>query len=93
MPKKQETKVSITLANRKSRDFDLSLLNSYALKKYKTLYEESKTEVNADIKALSEKYHTVVSTDIRMLLVAELLPIKDKKKIIEIHKKEITEFI
>jgi len=85
--------ISIALANRYNIKLEESLLDSYSLKKYNTFYEESKTEVNADIKALSEKYHTRTVRDIKMLIVAEFLPLKNKKILLDKYKKEITEFL
>lgn len=87
------TLISIALAKRFNIKLEESLLDSYSLKKYNTFYKESKTEVNADIKVLSEKYHTRTVRDIKMLIVAEMLPIKNKKQLLDKHKKEITEFL
>jgi len=85
--------ISIALGRRYNIKLEESLLDSYSLKKYNTFYEESKTEVNADIKALSEKYHTRTVRDIKMLIVAEFLPLKNKKILLDKYKKEITEFL
>ncbi len=86
--------ISITLARRTdSKKFPESTLDAYALNKYKTFYQESKTKVNADIKALSIKYQTVVPKDITMLLFSETLLAKEKKIYLEKHLKEITKFI
>ena len=41
--------ISVALANRFNIKLEESLLDSYSLKKYNTLYEESKTNVNKDI--------------------------------------------
>lgn len=71
---------SITLARKNdNKKFPESTLDAYSLKKYKSLYKENKTKVNTDLKALSVKYKTVVPKDITMLLLAEMLPTKDKK--------------
>ena len=85
--------ISVALANRFNIKLEESLLDSYSLKKYNTLYEESKTNVNKDIKSLSEKYNTITVRDIKMLIIAEMLPSKNKKQLLDKHKKEITEFI
>ena len=85
--------ISVALANRFNIKLEESLLDSYSLKKYNTLYEESKTNVNRDIKSLSEKYSTITVRDIKMLIVAEMLPSKNKKQLLDKHKKEITKFI
>jgi len=85
--------ISIALAKRKdSKKFPESTLDAYALKKYSTLYQESKTKVNADIKVLSVTYQTVVPKDIVMLLFAEMLPLKSRKIFLDKHSKEITKF-
>lgn len=85
--------ISITLARKNdNKKFPESTLDAYSLKKYKTLYNDSKTKVNADIKALSVKYKTVVPKDITMLLFAEMLPKKEREIFLEKHLKEITEF-
>jgi len=85
--------ISISLARRTdSKKFPESTLDAYALKKYNTLYQESKTKVNADLKALSIAYKTVVPKDIVMLLFAEMLPIKNRKIYLDKHSKEITKF-
>ena len=85
--------ISITLARRTdSKKFPESTLDAYTLKKYKTLYEPSKTKVNSDLKSLSIKYQTVVPKDIAMLLFAEMLPSKEKNIYLERHLKEITKF-
>lgn len=86
--------ISITLARRTdSKKFAESTLDAYSLRRYKTLYQESKTKVNADIKALSIKYQTVVPKDITMLLFAEMLPQKQKEIYLEKHSKDITHFV
>ena len=85
--------ISVALANRFNIKLEESLLDSYSLKKYNTLYEESKTDVNKDIKSLSEKYNTITVRDIKMLIIAEILPTKNKKQLLDKHKKEITKFI
>ena len=86
--------ISINLAIRTdSKKFPQSTLDAYSLKKYKTLYQVSKTKVNADLKALSVKYSTIVPKDITMLLFAEMLLSKEKKIYLDIHLKEITKFI
>ena len=81
--------ISVALANRFNIKLEESLLDSYSLKKYNTLYEESKTNVNKDIKSLSEKYNTITVRDIKMLIIAEMLPNKNKKQLLDKHKKEI----
>ena len=68
--------ISVALANRFNIKLEESLLDSYSLKKYNTLYKESKTDVNKDIKSLSEKYNTITVRDIKMLIIAEMLPNK-----------------
>lgn len=86
--------VNISLARRTdNKKFLESTLDAYSLKKYKTFYQDSKTQVNADIKALSKKYQTVVPKDITMLLFAEMLPSKDKKTFLDKHLKKITKFV
>ena len=85
--------ISVALVNRFNIKLEESLLDSYSLKKYNTLYEESKTNVNKDIKSLSEKYNTITVRDIKMLIIAEMLPNKNKKQLLDKHKKEITKFI
>jgi len=80
--------VSISLARRnESRKFPESTLDAYSLKKYNTFYQESKTKVNADIKALSIKYQTIVPKEITMLLFAEMLPLKTRKIFLEKYSK------
>jgi len=86
--------ISINLARRTdSKKFPQSTLDAYSLKKYKTLYQASKTKVNADMKALSIKYQTIVPKDITMLLLAEMLSSQKKKIYLDTHLKEITKFI
>lgn len=86
--------VNISLARRTdNKKFLESTLDAYSLKKYKTFYQDSKTQVNADIKTLSKKYQTVVPKDITMLLFAEMLPSKDKKTFLDKHSKKITKFV
>ena len=84
--------ISINLAENESKKFPQSTLDAYSLKKYKTLYEDSKSKVRVDIKQLSIKYNTIIPKDITALLFAEMLPTKEKKEFIEIHKKELTKF-
>ena len=84
--------ISINLAENESKKFPQSTLDAYSLKKYKTLCEDSKSKVRADIKQLSIKYNTIIPKDITALLFAEMLPTKEKKEFIEIHKKEFTKF-
>ncbi|MDX9744850.1 MAG: hypothetical protein RBT59_13595 [Arcobacteraceae bacterium] len=85
--------ISITLARKNdNKKFNESTLDAYSLRKYKTLYCESKTKVNADLKALSVKYQTVTPKDITMLLFAEMLSGKDKNLFLEKHLKEISKF-
>ena len=86
--------ISISLIKRgkDNKKFELSTLDAYSLKKYKTFYTENKTQVNADIKALSAKHKTVVPKDITMLLFSEMLPLKEKNEFLEIHLKNITKF-
>ena len=48
--------ISVALANRFNIKLEESLLDSYSLKKYNTLYEESKTNVNRDIKSFVGRY-------------------------------------
>lgn len=84
--------ISINLSENESKKFPQSTLDAYSLKKYKTLYEDSKSKVRADIKQLSIKYNTIIPKDITTLLFAEMLPTKEKKEFIEIHKKEFTKF-
>ena len=48
--------ISVALANRFNIKLEESLLDSYSLKKYNTLYEEWKTDVNRDIKSFVGRY-------------------------------------
>lgn len=84
--------ISVSLANRFNIKLDEFYLDAYALKKYKTTYEESKTKVNADIKKLSEDFKTIKVRDIKMLLISELLPRKESDELKSLHVKEITKF-
>ncbi len=84
--------ISVNLAENKSKKFPLSTLDAYSLKKYKTLYEDSKSKVRADIKNLSINYNTIVPRDIMVLIFAEMLPTKEKKEFLEIHKKDFAKF-
>lgn len=85
--------VSVGIAKRINIKLEHFLLNTYSIKKYKTLYEESKTQVNKDIKLFSEKYQTTKVKDIKMLMMFELLDNKkDKQVLLELHQKEITKF-
>lgn len=85
--------VSITLARKNdNKKFPESTLDAYSLKKHKTLYSDSKTKVNADLKALSVKHQTVVPKDITMLLFAEMLPKNEREIFLKKHLKEISEF-
>lgn len=58
---------------------DSLYLDAYSLKKYKNLYKDSKTQVNKDIKNLSERYKTTFVKDIKMLIISELLNKKEKE--------------
>ena len=84
--------ISINLAENESKKFPQSTLDAYSLKKYKTLYEDSKSKVRADIKNLSINYNTIVPRDIMVLIFAEMLPTKEKKEFLEIHKKDFAKF-
>ncbi len=84
--------ISINLAENETKKFPQSTLDAYSLKRYKILYSESKSKVRADIKNLSVKYNSIIPKDITALLFAEMLPNKEKKEFIEIHKKEFTKF-
>ena len=84
--------ISVNLSENESKKFPQSTLDAYSLKKYKTLYSESKSKVKADIKNLSVKYNTIIPKDITALLFAEMLPTKEKKEFLEIHKKDFTKF-
>lgn len=83
-------KVSIGIGGRINRDFEKSLLNAVALKKFKEPYENAKTEVNLFVKETAQKHNTTVSTDIKMLLMFELVSSKDKKILMALHEDEIT---
>ncbi len=84
--------ISINLSENETKKFPQSTLDAYSLKRYKILYSESKSKVRADIKNLSVKYNTIIPKDITALLFAKMLPTKEKKEFIEIHKKEFTKF-
>jgi hypothetical protein len=84
--------ISINLAENETKKFPQSTLDAYSLKRYKTLYNESKTKVRADIKNLSIKYNTIIPKDITAILFGEMLPIKEKKEFIDIHKKDFEKF-
>lgn len=84
--------ISINLVENETKKFPQSTLDAYSLKKYKTLYYESKSKVRADIKSLSIKYNTIIPKDVTTLLFAEMLQAKEKKEFIEIHKKHFTKF-
>lgn len=85
--------INIALARRTdNKKFLESTLDAYSFKKYNSFYQENKTKVNADIRNLSIKYQTIVPKDLTMLLFSEMLPLKDKKKFLEKHTKEITKF-
>ena len=89
---KQNNMISVNLINNESKKIPLSALDAYALKKYKTFYEDSKAKVRADIKQLSIKYNTIVPKDIVVLIMAELLPNKERKEFVEAHKNDFTKF-
>lgn len=90
---KERNMISVNLADNESKKIPLSALDAYALKKYKTFYESSKSKVRADIKQLSIKYNTIIPKDITVLLFSEMLPPKEKKEFLEIHKKDFTKFM
>lgn len=61
--------------------FNNYLLDAYALKKHGKLYEYVKSEVNEDIRAMSEKHKTHKVSDMKFFIISELLPNKTKKEI------------
>lgn len=78
--------INISLGSKvEQRKFSETTLDAYALKKYKTLYQDSKSKVNEDIRKLSVKYNTIIPKEITALIFAEMLPAKEKKVYLEKH--------
>lgn len=78
--------VSINLPNNEVRKLPESTLDAYSLKKYNTFYEDSKTQVREDIRALSAEYNTIIPKDITVILFSELLQDENKFRFISKYK-------
>lgn len=83
-----KTRIKITIHSGIRLNFEIYILDLYALKKYKQYYwqcieikEYKKINlVDRDIKILTEKYNITKVADVRLLLLAQLLPVKEKNK-------------
>lgn len=84
--------VSVKIANSVGIKIDKTFLNFYAMKKYKSSYDEKKKEVVKDLKELSEKYQTTKTSDLKTLIMAEGLPQEQKKRFLSFYEDKFTKF-